>query len=227
MLSVTEAAERLDVDPSLVRSWIRDGRLPATRIGRNWALSELELEAFARRRSSARGRRLQSASAWAMLALLSGYEAPWVSAWTRSRLESRLDDAEDVIEALQRSEPRATVSRWSVLKSDVSRLATRRNLVHTGLAVPSATELLPSRVDFDAYLRGRDLERIEQELRPRAPRNEGDANLILRVPSHPWILSFETAPDPVVAADLLDHRSGRVQLAARKRLVEAVRDRHS
>lgn len=35
MLSVAEAAEKIDRNPETVRRWIRSGRLPARRVGRH------------------------------------------------------------------------------------------------------------------------------------------------------------------------------------------------
>jgi excisionase family DNA binding protein len=46
LLSATEAAERLGIHPSLVRFYLRDGRLKAAR-QRPWMISEEELERFA------------------------------------------------------------------------------------------------------------------------------------------------------------------------------------
>lgn len=48
MLSVAEAAERLGVTRGRVNIFIREGRLPAVRIGRSFALRESDVEAFAK-----------------------------------------------------------------------------------------------------------------------------------------------------------------------------------
>ena len=52
LLSVGEAARRLGLNDTRVRLLIRQGRIPATRIGaRAWAIREADLERFSRRRA--------------------------------------------------------------------------------------------------------------------------------------------------------------------------------
>lgn len=45
-LTVPEVAARLGVDPSLVRVWCRNGRLEATKHGRDWLVEESEFRHF-------------------------------------------------------------------------------------------------------------------------------------------------------------------------------------
>lgn len=44
LLSVKQAAEMLGMSQSTVRSWCRDGTLPARKIGRSWFVSRVALE---------------------------------------------------------------------------------------------------------------------------------------------------------------------------------------
>jgi len=44
LLSTTEAAERLGVTSIRVRAMIRDGKLPAQKIGRDYVIKESDLE---------------------------------------------------------------------------------------------------------------------------------------------------------------------------------------
>jgi excisionase family DNA binding protein len=227
MLTVNETARMIGVDPSLVRTWIRDGRLPATRVGRVWTIDEADADVFARRRVPGRGRKLSSATAWGLLALLSGDDPYWLPPWSRSRLRDHLADPDRTIGRISNSEPRADVYRWSALESDIDRLSRDPSFVPTGLSRPSEAGLHPSRRDLDVYLRARDVERLRHALKPRPPLRETDANLILRVPTLDWILELDAAPRAVVAADLLDHPSSRVRLAGRELLKALIRDRRS
>lgn len=46
MLTVPEAARRVGRNPETVRRWIREGRLPARRIGTQHVIDEADLAAF-------------------------------------------------------------------------------------------------------------------------------------------------------------------------------------
>lgn len=50
MLSIAEIAKRLCVSDKSVRRWIKDGALIAHRLGRQWRVSERDLELFLRER---------------------------------------------------------------------------------------------------------------------------------------------------------------------------------
>lgn len=51
LLSVAQVAERLNAKPATVRLWIREGRLPAIKVGpRLWRVAETDLAAFLRQR---------------------------------------------------------------------------------------------------------------------------------------------------------------------------------
>jgi len=44
MITVPEAAKRAGKDPETIRRWIRNGRLPATKIGTQHVIEEADLE---------------------------------------------------------------------------------------------------------------------------------------------------------------------------------------
>lgn len=46
LLSVTEAAQRRQVDPATVRRWCISGALPARKIGSQWAIAVDDLDRF-------------------------------------------------------------------------------------------------------------------------------------------------------------------------------------
>ncbi|MBI2742228.1 MAG: excisionase family DNA-binding protein [Rhodospirillales bacterium] len=47
LVTVEQAAEQLNLHPKTVLRYIRDGRLPATRIGKSYRISRAKLDAFA------------------------------------------------------------------------------------------------------------------------------------------------------------------------------------
>lgn len=49
ILTVGEAARVLDMDPSAVRRAILQGRLPATKFGRDWSLRATDVAAYKQR----------------------------------------------------------------------------------------------------------------------------------------------------------------------------------
>lgn len=53
LLSVEQVAERLDLHVRTVRGYIRDGRLPAVRIGKQYRIAAADLDAFTGRPASA------------------------------------------------------------------------------------------------------------------------------------------------------------------------------
>jgi excisionase family DNA binding protein len=44
LMTLTEIATELGVNPSTVRLWVREQRLPAQKVGRKWLVSRLDLE---------------------------------------------------------------------------------------------------------------------------------------------------------------------------------------
>lgn len=56
LITVPEVARRLGRNPQLVRRWMREGRLRGEKFGRDWLVTERELERF--RRSEPQRRKL-------------------------------------------------------------------------------------------------------------------------------------------------------------------------
>jgi excisionase family DNA binding protein len=48
MMTVDQAAERLQVKPNTIRTWIKEGRIPGRKIGRVYRIPETALDAFVR-----------------------------------------------------------------------------------------------------------------------------------------------------------------------------------
>ncbi len=217
LMSVDQAARALGVSPRRVRALIASNRVPAVKLGRSWAVDRSVLPSRRRRRS---GRPISTENAWALLALLSGSPAPWVDVFSRSRLKRRLLNRDWLEKALESSEPRAAVYSWRILPSDLPKLKDY-GLVRSGLAahIPGL-DIVPTDNALDGYVSAKALAQIERELQPaKSPDNP---NVVLRVPSQPWVLSRgAVAPPAVVAADLLAHPDSRVARAGRK-LLQAI-----
>jgi len=208
--TVRDAAEKLGVSPQRVRALARSGRLSASKVGDRWIIENPQRTG----RKPRPGRPLGSASAWALLSLLCGESPEWIHPSMRSRLRRRLHDGNWLIDALTHSVPRAITQKWRVLPGDLSKLQREFRLVRSGLSAVSAEiDLLPAPGEVDAYVDERLLSAIEKRFRP--DRSSSDVNLILRIPSHGWVLGLPQAPPPVVAADLLASDDPRSARAAR------------
>ncbi len=206
--SVREASQKIGVNPQRVRAMLGAGRLQGRKVGRAWLVSDPE-----RVRRRPRGRPLSAASAWALLALLAGDVPNWVDPAVVSRLRRRIRQGK-IAQPLKESAPRAVINRWRVLPRDIEKIVNEFPLILSGLSArPPELDVVPIGHELDGYLDGRYLPQIERRFRPdRSPERP---NLLLRVPSHRWILKrFDKAPLPVVAADLLLSDDPRVARAA-------------
>ena len=88
-LSVAEAAEVLGVHPQRIHQRIREGSLPAEKVGNQWAVEMNDLRRI--KHHAGPGRPLSSKSAWDLLAVAAGDRAASkLSPSARSRARSRL-----------------------------------------------------------------------------------------------------------------------------------------
>jgi len=71
VVPVSEGAKRVGCSPATIRSLIRSGKLPATRVGHQWFIEESSLERVSLRDSFS-GRTLSQRLAWSLLANLEG-----------------------------------------------------------------------------------------------------------------------------------------------------------
>jgi hypothetical protein len=124
--------------------------------------------------------------------------------------------------ALESSEPRSAIYNWRILPSDLPKL-NDYGLVRSGLAAEiPGLDIVPMDDAMDGYVSSKALAQIEKKLQPaKSPDNP---NVVLRVPSQPWVLNQgPMAPPAVVAADLLAHPDSRVARAGRKLLQTSAR----
>jgi excisionase family DNA binding protein len=226
-IDVREAARRLGVNDSRVRQLLRAGDLRGRRLGGSWLI--LADDVVRLQRSGRRpGRPLAPKRAWAVLDLLDGGRAAWLSDSARSQVRRYLADQVD---------PDADDWR-AVLRG--------RSLVVDAAAHPAAVERL-RRMDAvrsggpnAAIGRGFDLVAlaepvpefyVPEELWPAlsrslALREAADADLRLRVPKEVWpfvdpgLGRQGRVGDAVLAADLLEAAEPRAVAAGAARLGE-------
>lgn len=211
ILSSREAARELGISVQRVRVLARVGKLPANKVGNRWIVEQLPRE----RRTPRNGRPLSSRSAWAFLALISGHTPSWMPASSVSRLRRRMRNCEWALGALEGSQARAKTEYFRFLPVDLPRIRAEHGVVLSGLsALTSDFDLFGAADHLDAYLGARRLESLKRVYRPAAA--VADANVTLRVPTQPWILSFSRAPAAVVAADLLHDPDARIRRAGRE-----------
>lgn len=229
-MSVAEAAERLDVGPQRVHQRIRDGSLPAERIGGRWVIDERDLRRVADSRKP--GRPLSERSAWALVAVASG-DRSWLeglSAPDRSRARSRLhallraaedvDDEREVASLLSSAlRNRAARRCFRAAVPDLPDLRGDHRILRSGLSDPDSG--LSAGDVVEGYLPIDDLEDVVRDyLLSEVDRDS--ANIVLHVVSsgaQPQQLG-ERARKLLLAADLAQYDGPREL----HRAVDALRD---
>jgi len=210
VISVPDAAQALDVDPSRVRALLARGRLEGEKVGGRWLVSGQSLRVL---QDSPRepGRRLRPANAWAVLALASGDASPWVSSEERRRLAGLLR-VKKLSGLVGRLDERSRVERFfahpGVLKS----------LQHADNVVPAAAhaardqgEQLVGGGDIDVYVAEENLGKLVSGF---ALEPSDQPNAIVRaLPDGLWPFVDRRMPLAAVAVDLAelpDARSRRI-----------------
>jgi excisionase family DNA binding protein len=227
-LSVREAAERLGVDDSRVRQLIAADLLGARRVGRAWLVSDEDVRRLSRRRPGP-GRPMAPARAWALLDLLDGGSAPWLSPVARSQVREllrRLDgaDADRWRSALR--------SRGEVHRVDAHPAALRRldedPAVHAAgpkRAAAAGADLVAIDPVREVYVPADEWPRLHRRLALREA--EGSGNLLVRVPAQVWPWP-DDAPvgRAALAADLLDSDEPRA-VRAGVQVLNELAERHA
>ena len=208
-LSSREVARRLGLDASRVRRLAAAERLPAEKIGHDWAFDAELLDNAAIKRQ--KGRPFSPESALGLLFLASSEEAPWLLPRARSRL--RRLSGPDVLRALPRLRGRAERRAYRAPESLLRRLADDPGFVLSGVSASAAHGArIVSKGVLEGYLdkaRLRDLEyRYAME-----PVSERAANLVVHALDRRLLPARRVMPRAVVAADLadsVDERSRKV-----------------
>jgi excisionase family DNA binding protein len=217
-VSVREAAQRLAVHPSRVRSLVSAGQLDGRRIGSQWVV---ELEDLERRQAlvgaGATSRAMSARSVWGAAALLDGQMAPWLASSERSRLRARLrahDGANWQTYARWLTSRQRTVTRYRVADTDLDVLLATGGVVATGVSAAHAYHLgLGTSGQGDAYVTSSLADQLVQNF---FLIKSAQGNLTLRIVDGNWHLTtarhlagLAVAARLMVAADLLDTGDSR------------------
>ena len=219
-VSVRDAAQRLSVSPQRVRALAATGRIPARKLGRDWAIGidQVGLQDFGRR---GRGRPLSARSCWAILDLLAGKQPQGLSRSERLRARARL-------ESLAHSAPgdlsaRAEVGRYVVHRGLIERVASDPRIVLGGISAALHYRAdLVALDEVEGYVRADDLGSLVGDYALMPPSADARANVLLRVsvPRWPFEESVRIASRGVVAVDLIDAGDERSVRAGRRLLVD-------
>jgi excisionase family DNA binding protein len=225
-IAVKDAAKRLGVSESRIRQLLVAGDLNGRRIGRAWLVDSDDIARLQgqRRRS---GRPVGPKRAWAIIDLMSGGSAPWLSYSERSQVRSFVagldvpsaDDWRGILRG------RSALRPVQAHSAAVARLG---QFDHVLLAGPAEAV----RRGFDLVAAGKPRPEIYMPLkewghiaRSLALQPSHDANLIIRHPMVVWPFEGrDVVPDAAIAADLLDSAEPRAVRAGQLRLNELLRD---
>jgi excisionase family DNA binding protein len=211
-VGVSEAAQRLSLDPSRVRRLIRSGGLHGRQVGRQWLIPAEDLARFSSQRSRP-GRPLAPARAWALLDLLEGGKALWLSPVARSQVRQLLRGLEGAEASRWRSALRARshLHRVSLHRAALLRLekAAREGdrVFPAGPAVAAAVGADLVVVDPlpEFYVSEQAWPILQRTLHLNEAR--GNPGALIRVPRGAWLSGGPGAA--ALAADLLDNPESR------------------
>lgn len=214
VLSVSEAARRLNVNAPRVRAMIAAGVLDAAKVGGRWVVGAQSVEQRSRAQALP-GRLLSPRRAWGVLLLASAARPDWLSPSEISKLRRRL--RETTIESLApRLRKRAVVHRLRAHPSDLARILEDDTVVRAGIsAAPHyGADLVPPADEVDAYVPTRVLRRLQKTY---ALQPSSRHNVTLRVIDGVWPFGsgMAIAPAVVVGLDLLESDDARLQRAGR------------
>ena len=231
-MGVGEAAKRLGVSVRRVRQLIEQGDLPASRIGKAWAIDS---EAIDRRLSggSPPGRPYSAQSSWRMAALADAIVKDQRGNWHLVELKSnppgglhaqqRWQAARalrnllahgdlDVVAAMLRSRSERVEHRY-VHPSLMKRLSVDQRLVISGARAAENVADLIADNQVEAYVKVSQLSAIEDDF-GLLPAEPGKANVILRLVDDQLSWMGSDAPLLLVAADLRDRDDARAREAS-------------
>jgi Helix-turn-helix domain len=218
LVSVSDAAEALRLDPSRVRALAASGALSARKIGGVWLIDRASIEQR-REHPSPAGRPLSAPNAWRVLLLASGEglgkDADPVTRW---RVRDALDRRG--LDGLQRLLRRhAEVQYLWALPGELRRLRERDDVVLAGTSAAAGHHLdLLSGDRVDVYVSASRAPGIERAHALQSAAG-AEANVVLRlVPDDAWPLlaGRRLAPLAAVAIDLAEDPDPRTARAGRE-----------
>ncbi|HEX7738738.1 MAG TPA: helix-turn-helix domain-containing protein [Marmoricola sp.] len=230
-INVREASRRLGVNDSRARQLLRAGDLRGRRVGNSWLVLAEDVARLERGRRRP-GRPLAPKRAWAVLDLLDGCQASWLSASARSQVRRYLADFDDP----GADDWRAALRARSRVVAVVAHPAAVDRLRHAD-GVYAAGSDAAARRGFDLvavaephpefYISEGSWPQIARSL---ALREGAEPNLKIRIPREVWpFADDEPSPsgsredlvgDAVLAADLLESAEPRAISAGAARLGE-------
>lgn len=225
-IAVKDAARRLGLSESRIRQFLIVGDLRGRRVGRAWLVDSADV---ARLQGQHRrtGRPAGPKRAWAIIDLLSGGSAPWLSPSERSQVRSYVTRLEEPDQDEWRSilRGRSELRPVRAHPAAVARLGKLESVLPAGPAEAA-------RRGFDLVVDGDSLPEFympisafAQVARSLALQPSHDADLIVRHPVMIWPFdNREAIPDAAIAADLLQSAEPRAVRAGELRLNELLRD---
>jgi len=151
LVSVSEAAERLNLHPSRVRAMAHAGQLEAEKIAGRWLIHRASLE---RRRDAdiVDGRPYSPANAWALLCLAESRPVDWVSPSALSRLRSKLR-SHGLLALAPRLRARARSLSFRAHPSALRRIAKEPGVVKSGVSAAAEAGMdIQAGEELEAYV---------------------------------------------------------------------------
>jgi excisionase family DNA binding protein len=213
-LTVGDAARQLGVGDSRVRQMLRTGELPGERHGPVWMV---DASAVAQRASRPMpgGRPLSPVRAWALLDLLDGGSAPWLTAQGRSQVRARARallgaPPERLRAALRNRDHR---HRLQAHPAAVRRLAADEHVLVAGAAgaTRAGLDLVTVGATIEVYVRQEHLQQLIDQYMLRAASTRTD--VVVRIPREVWPFRTRSVGPAVLAADLLESEEPRAVAA--------------
>lgn len=232
-IDVKEASRRLGVNDSRVRQLLRAGDLRGRHLGNSWLILAEDVARF-QRNGRRPGRPLAPKRAWAVLDLLDGGRAAWLSDSARSQVRRYLADLVDPAP----DDWRAVLRRRSrVLEVEAHPAAIERLRRVNGVRPVGPSAAVGRGFDIVALAESIPEFYIAEEqwsdlYRSLALREGAESNLRIRVPNEVWPFA-DAGPsgngwvgDAVLAADLLEAAEPRAVAAGAARLGELLASWH-
>jgi excisionase family DNA binding protein len=231
-VSVVQAAELLGVHPQRVHQRIREGSLPAKKIGNQWVVEVSDLRRI--KRHAGPGRPLSAKSAWDLLEVAAGEQAagglsPSARSRARSRLRSLLvlaaseEPAHAAVQIVRALGNRAARALFVASPRDLPEVREDARVRLSGVCLPESN--MSAAAVAEGYMYSDQLDGlVEDDLLSPAPRSR--ANVILHVvPSaatHPALVDLDAlARSPLaIAADLAEHDGVRERSEALRSLAD-------
>lgn len=229
VLTVKQAAERLDLAPSELSRWVRRGDLQARKLGSQWFIPTCEVER-ARYLSWPVGRPFSERASWGILQLLnhepSVPEQPSRIWQLRRALRDHADDVEQFAGKLRsRAERQLFYAHPAVMPTLHDRIKQRDDIMLSGLSalgdMKDISDLLPGHDTVEAYVQSSKLPEVRSAL--GLVDDFPTYNVVLHVVNDEvaWPrFRLGVAPPALVALDLLESGEPRAVNEGRRILRE-------